>query len=34
MALKAGVEGRVIIQFIVNKQGKGEDPKIIQNLCK
>lgn len=32
MARKAGIEGRVIIQFIVNEQGKVEDPKVIRGI--
>ncbi|WP_138429101.1 M56 family metallopeptidase [Fodinibius saliphilus] len=32
LARKAGIEGRVIIQFIVNKQGQVEDPEIIRGI--
>lgn len=32
MARKAGIEGKVIIQFIVNEQGKVEDPKVIRGI--
>lgn len=32
MARKAGIEGRVIIQFIVNEQGQVEDPKVIRGI--
>jgi TonB family protein len=32
LARKAGVEGRVIVQFIVNEQGKVEDPQIIRGI--
>lgn len=28
----AGVEGRVIIQFIVNKKGEVEDPRVIRGI--
>ena len=31
-ARKAGIEGRVIVQFIVNKQGQVEDPQIIRGI--
>ncbi len=30
MARKANIEGRVYVQFIVNKQGKVEDPKVVR----
>lgn len=30
MAEKAGIEGRVYIQFVVNKKGNVEDPKVIR----
>ncbi|PAU94373.1 energy transducer TonB [Aliifodinibius salipaludis] len=32
MARKAGIEGRVIIQFIVNEKGQVEDPKVIRGI--
>jgi protein TonB len=32
MARKAGIEGRVVVQFIVNEQGKVEDPKVIRGI--
>lgn len=32
MARKAGIEGRVIVQFIVNKEGKVESPQIIRGI--
>ncbi|MDZ7683051.1 MAG: TonB family protein [Fodinibius sp.] len=32
MARKAGIEGTVNIQFIVNKKGQVEDPKIIRGI--
>lgn len=32
MARKAGIEGRVIIQFVVNKEGKVEDPQVIRGI--
>lgn len=32
MARKAGIEGRVIIQFIVNEQGEVEDPRVIRGI--
>jgi len=31
-ARKAGIEGRVIVHFIVNKQGQVEDPQIIRGI--
>lgn len=31
-ARKAGIEGRVIVQFIVTEQGKVEDPQIIRGI--
>ncbi len=31
-ARKAGIEGRVIVQFIVNEEGKVEDPKVIRGI--
>lgn len=31
-ARKAGIEGRVIVQFIVNEQGQVEDPQIIKGI--
>lgn len=32
MARKAGIEGRVIIQFIVNENGEVEDPKVVRGI--
>lgn len=32
MARKAGIEGRVIIQFIVNEEGKVEDPRVVRGI--
>lgn len=32
MARKAGIEGRVIIQFVVTKDGKVEDPRVIRGI--
>lgn len=32
MARKAGIEGRVIIQFIVNENGKVEDPRVVRGI--
>ena len=32
MARKAGIEGRVIVQFIVNEQGEVEDPKVVRGI--
>lgn len=32
MARKAGIEGKVIIQFIVNEQGQVEDPRVIRGI--
>lgn len=31
-ARKAGIEGRVIVQFVVNKKGKVENPKVIRGI--
>lgn len=31
-AKRAGIEGRVILQFIVNKQGEVENPKIVRGI--
>jgi TonB family protein len=31
-AQEEGVEGRVVVQFIVNEEGKVEDPKIIRGI--
>ena len=31
-ARKAGIEGRVIVQFIVNEQGQVENPQIIKGI--
>ncbi|HKK44035.1 MAG TPA: energy transducer TonB [Balneolaceae bacterium] len=32
MARKAGIEGRVIVQFIVTETGKVENPKVIRGI--
>ncbi|MDZ7690247.1 MAG: energy transducer TonB [Balneolaceae bacterium] len=32
MARKAGIEGRVIVQFIVNENGEVEDPRVIRGI--
>lgn len=32
MARKAGIEGRVVVQFIVNEQGRVEDPQVIRGI--
>lgn len=32
MARRRGIEGRVFVQFIVNEQGKVEDPKVIRGI--
>lgn len=32
MARKAGIEGRVVVQFIVNKDGKVESPHVIRGI--
>lgn len=32
LARKAGIEGKVIIQFIVNEEGKVEDPQVIRGI--
>lgn len=32
MARKAGIEGKVIIQFIVNENGKVENPRVIRGI--
>lgn len=32
MARKAGIEGKVIIQFIVNENGKVENPQVIRGI--
>lgn len=32
MARKAGIEGRVVVQFIVSEQGKVENPRIIRGI--
>lgn len=32
MARKAGIEGRVVVQFIVNTEGKVENPRIIRGI--
>lgn len=31
-ALKANVEGKVVVQFVVNKEGKVEDPVVIRGI--
>lgn len=31
-AAKAGIEGRVIVQFIINEEGKVEDPEVIRGI--
>lgn len=31
-ARKAGIEGRVTVQFIVNKQGEIEDPEVLRGI--
>lgn len=31
-ARKAGIEGRVVVQFIVTENGKVEDPKVIRGI--
>lgn len=32
MARKAGIEGRVIIQFIVNEDGNVEEPRVVRGI--
>lgn len=32
MARKAGIEGKVIVQFIVNEEGKVENPQVIRGI--
>lgn len=32
MARKAGIEGRVIVQFIVNEQGNVEQPRVVRGI--
>ncbi|MEX0934959.1 MAG: energy transducer TonB [Candidatus Paceibacterota bacterium] len=32
IARKAGVEGRVIVQFIVNEQGQVENPEVVRGI--
>lgn len=32
MAKKAGVEGRVIVQFVVDEQGNVQDPQVVRGL--
>ncbi|MDX1637804.1 MAG: energy transducer TonB [Balneolaceae bacterium] len=32
MARKAGIEGRVIVQFIINKNGEVENPRVIRGI--
>ena len=31
-AKKAGIEGRVFVQFVVNKRGKVENPKVVRGI--
>ncbi|WP_440999401.1 energy transducer TonB [Fodinibius sp. SL11] len=31
-AQKAGIEGRVIVQFVVNEKGEVEDPRVIRGI--
>jgi len=32
MARKAGIEGKVIVQFVINKKGEVENPKVIRGI--
>jgi len=32
MARKAGIEGRVIVQFVVNEEGRVENPRVIRGI--
>ena len=32
MARRAGIEGRVTVQFIVNEQGRVENPRVIRGI--
>lgn len=32
MARNAGIEGRVTVQFIVNEEGKVEDPRVVRGI--
>ncbi|NGP77319.1 energy transducer TonB [Balneolaceae bacterium YR4-1] len=32
MARKAGIEGKVIVQFVVNAEGNVEDPRVIRGI--
>jgi periplasmic protein TonB len=32
MARRAGIEGRVYVQFIVNERGEVEDPRVIRGI--
>lgn len=32
MARKAGIEGRVIVQFVVTEQGTVENPQVIRGI--
>lgn len=34
LALEAGIEGTIIIEFTVNKEGVVENPKVVQKLCR
>ncbi len=32
-ALEEGIEGTIIVEFIVNKEGVLENPQVVQKLC-
>ncbi|MFH5832571.1 energy transducer TonB [Halalkalibaculum sp. DA3122] len=32
LARRAGIEGRVIVQFVVNEQGKVENPQVVRGI--
>lgn len=32
LASRSGIEGKVFIKFVVNEQGKVEDPKILKDI--
>lgn len=32
LAMKAGIEGRVIVQFVINKEGKVENPFVVRGI--
>ncbi|WP_249067047.1 energy transducer TonB [Halalkalibaculum roseum] len=32
MARKAGIEGQVYVQFVVNKEGNVEDPRVTRGI--